>query len=181
MTYASPVLTDVRPQGNGMAFVSLLMGLLGLIMSVVVGWIPIVGFFLILLPTLLGIIFGYVARSQAAQGAGHGGKAAAGLICGFVGLILTGLMQLLWAAVIGGLALTASEIAEEHGFEGIHQIGQEIREQIEAERERIENRAHKLEMQIEIDDGPGESAVPSDPAQAPAQAPPVLEFEGFSR
>jgi len=182
-------------RGNGIAIAAMVVGLFGLLMTVVTGWIPIVGFFLILLPTLLAIIFGFVGRSQARSGAAHGGKAAVGLTCGIVGLLLTVLMQLFWFAVIGGVVMTAAEMADRD--EGVddqqqRQINHELGEQLETDWTRLQQKYTLPEL--EIDETPAiqpatcieaKSATTSEPSatgtnikadRKPAEAP-AIRFE----
>lgn len=101
----SDTIADVPPaasgQSNGMAIAALVLGLTGLTLSVMVGWIPIVGFFFTVPLTVLAIIFGFNGRSLAIRGASHRSSAVAGLICGFVGFGWTIFTQLMWWALAG--------------------------------------------------------------------------------
>jgi hypothetical protein len=147
-------------RGNGTAIVALITGLIGMIMTVVTGWIPIVGFFLILLPAALAIIFGFVGRAQARAGAPHGAKAVAGLTCGFVALLLTALMQLCWGLAIGGVVISAAEIAEQTGgIEELKGVGQEIQQRVQAEWTRM--KAEFPEIEIDEDPSVPDSSSPS--------------------
>ncbi|MCS7282659.1 MAG: DUF4190 domain-containing protein [Anaerolineae bacterium] len=90
------------PQTNGLAIASLVLSLLGL-----VGVLPLLG-------TILGLIFGYSAKSQIAQSRGTqggAGLAQAGIVIGWVTLGLYALVACLvlvfGLAIPGGLASCA--------------------------------------------------------------------------
>jgi hypothetical protein len=169
-------------RGNGTAIVALITGLLGMVMTVVTGWIPIVGFFLMLLPSVLAIIFGFVGRAQARAGAPHGAKAVAGLTCGFVALLLTVLMQLCWGLVLGGVVISAAEMAEQvGGIDELQDAGQEIQQRVQAEWTRIN--AGFPEREIEIVDEEGVAPQPSGQNEAPAgdNGAPALEHKNESQ
>src|SRR5262249_12530121 len=99
-------------QGNGMAVAALVVGLVGLKMSVVTGWVPIVGFFLVLLPGLLGVIFCFGGNSPGRRGGAPRGNATARLSCGAVGLALTLFMQLAWGLLMGGSIAVMKEAGD---------------------------------------------------------------------
>ena len=72
--YGAPLVTT----RNGLGTAALVLGILGII-----------PFTLLLLPAVLGIVFGIVGRRRAKRGeATNGGTALAGIICGSVGLVL---------------------------------------------------------------------------------------------
>jgi hypothetical protein len=171
-TYAD---STPRIRGNGTAIVALITGLIGIILTVVTGWIPIVGFFLILLPSVLAIIFGAVGKSQAKAGAPHGAKAAAGLACGLVAILLTVLMQLCWGVAIGGVVISGADRPELAPPEAVAEdIGIAIDQRIQAEWERMKALYPEIEIEI-VDDSPisveaepGESS-PVDTESTPGQ------------
>jgi hypothetical protein len=159
------VYVQATPQvrGNGSAIAALVTGLVGLVLTVVTGWIPFVGFFLILLPTMLAIIFGMVGKAQARRGAPYGATATAGLTCGFIGLLLTALMQACWGLLIGGMVMSASEVDEDTAAveEVSYETHQEIQRRLEAEWARMQAGFPELEIEIDEPDAPLDSTAPS--------------------
>ena len=72
--------------GKGMSIAALVCGILGL----VGGWIPVVGYFALIL-SILGIVFG-AKGSKIAKETGEGkGLATAGLVLGIIGTVLGGI------------------------------------------------------------------------------------------
>jgi hypothetical protein len=136
-----------KVRSNGIAIAGLVSGLIGMILTVTTGWIPVVGFFLILLPSVLAIIFGLAGKANARRGAPHASTASAGLTCGFVGLLLTILMQACWGALIGGVVMSVAECHPEvRVADGALQ--QEIQQRVEAEWVRMNLESPELEIQI---------------------------------
>jgi hypothetical protein len=89
---AAPVAPLEAGPTNGSAIASLVLGIVGL-----------TGFPVI--PSILALVFGYRARREIAQAAGTQsglGLAKAGIVLGWIGVILTGLvmMFIIWAVVI---------------------------------------------------------------------------------
>ncbi len=82
-------------EGNGMAVSSLVLGIIGVIMS----FIPIIGVVAWILGPL-AIVFGAVGRGKAKRGAPYGGMALAGLILG----IVTVGIAILWVIGLIGAA-----------------------------------------------------------------------------
>ncbi|GAB2472520.1 hypothetical protein [Jatrophihabitans fulvus] len=68
-----------QQQGNGIATAGMVCG----IISVVLFWIPIVGWIL----AILGIVFGGVGIAKANKGAPNKGFGIAGVVCGIVSLV----------------------------------------------------------------------------------------------
>ena len=80
------VETNPAPNGKGMSIAALVCGILGL----VGGWIPVVGYFTLVL-AILGIVFG-AKGMKIAKVTGEGkGLATAGLVLGIVGTVFGGL------------------------------------------------------------------------------------------
>jgi hypothetical protein len=75
----------VAPDGNGLAVAGLVCG----IISVVLFWVPFLGWVL----AALGIIFGGIGLAKANKGAPNKGMAIAGLVCGIVSVLA-------WAVII---------------------------------------------------------------------------------
>jgi hypothetical protein len=182
MNYAYPNPQVVR--GNGIGIAALVSGLIGLALSVVTGWIPIVGFFLILLPTLLAIIFGFIGRAQARTGAPHGAKATAGLTCGFVGLLLTVLLQACWGLLIGGAVISATEMADDMpAVVEVQRVGQEIQRQLERDwAQEAESRELIIPIESEASEVPPPvtpaNTTPVEPKDSPASEPPKADRAG---
>ncbi|WP_211331653.1 DUF4190 domain-containing protein [Frondihabitans australicus] len=70
-----------KPQSNGLAIASLILGIVGAALSL----IPIAGIFLCWLPALLAIIFGFIGVGTANRAGGfRRTQAIAGIVCGFL-------------------------------------------------------------------------------------------------
>jgi len=95
ITYQTPPIG----QSNGMAVASLVLG----IIAVPFSCHPMLG----LTPGILAIIFGFVARGNIRRGetAVGGGMALAGIICGFVPIVLWGAVLLIGVAFVFGAAV----------------------------------------------------------------------------
>jgi hypothetical protein len=154
--------TSTTGQGNGMAVAALVTGMIGLVLGVATGWIPCVGLFIPLVPTLLAVIFGGVGMSRARQGAPHGGIATAGLACGVLGLVITIGFQGLW-----GLAIKMG-VDEAGGIQGLQQKIEKAGEEFEAEMKRLEEEMEKEQSKFEI---PIEDEKKAEPAKPDAAAP----------
>lgn len=93
--YTSPQSTaDTPPKTNGLAIASLVLGLLGFL----------IGFITLMIPSILAIIFGHIARSQIKHANGQqtgGGLALAGLITGYI------IMSFFLIGIIAAIALPA--------------------------------------------------------------------------
>jgi hypothetical protein len=154
------------PQGNGLGVAALVLGLLGLLLAVVTGWIPCVGLFIPLIPTLLAVIFGFVGRGRASQGAPHGGVATAGLACGVIGLLLTIGFQIFWGAAVGTAVKEAGglESFQKQMEEGMQKSMEEIQKEIEAEQK-------KLELQIDEEKKKPDATPPAGTEPAKATEP----------
>src|SRR5262245_37696897 len=172
------VQTPHPVRGNGLAIAALITGLIGLVLTVATGWIPIVGFFLMLFPSVLAIIFGLVGKAQARRGASHGGAAAAGLTCGFVALLLTSLMQLCWGVLIGGVVMSAAEMVEPPAIENPDQMLREIQKRVESDWARIE--AKVPEIEIEIDEQDTSSVLTLPPAETTTESAQEPQSEGVN-
>lgn len=93
MTYPHqpPVIYVQRPPSNGVAITSMIMGIIAILIA---PWalIPIVGIVVVLfaiIPTLLAIFFGHGGlRSSKALGGTGNGSAVAGLVMGYLSLLL---------------------------------------------------------------------------------------------
>ena len=95
VAYATPTFTRPTSKQVGMAVASMVLGIL----SILIGWIPIVGWFLGSIMALLAIILGAIAMSNAnKRPAEFGGKgmAVTGLV---LGIISIGLAILFWVMV----------------------------------------------------------------------------------
>ena len=133
---------QVAPQGNGLAVAALVTGILG----VLVGWIPCVGWVIGTLLAVLAIIFGFVGKSKASQGAPHGGLAIAGLATGFLALIIS------IGVPLAGTVFFARAVQEQGGFQGIIEKAKEDaqRQMDEADRQ-MQEQQKAMELQIEQD------------------------------
>jgi hypothetical protein len=158
--------TQTTPQGNGLAVAALVLGLLGLLLAVATGWIPCVGLFLPLIPTLLAVIFGFVGRGRASQGAPHGGVATAGLACGIIGLLFTIGFQIFWGAAVGTAVKEAGGIQglQQQMEEGMQKSMEELQKEMEAEQK-------KIELQIEEEKKKTEALPPAGTVPAKATDP----------
>lgn len=131
---------QTAPQGNGLAVAALVLGILGVLVS----WIPCVGWVLGLLLAVLAIIFGFVGKGKASQGAPHGGVAIAGLVCGFLALIIS-----VGVPVVGGLFF-AKTVQQQGGFEGIMQKAQQdAQRQMDEATRQMEEQQKAMELQFD--------------------------------
>jgi uncharacterized membrane protein len=80
--YSNPLQAPPR-QSNGLAVAALVLGIVG----AVFGLIPLT-FFIAFICGVLAVIFGFVGLGKARRGAEHKGMAIAGLVLGFVALVL---------------------------------------------------------------------------------------------
>ena len=163
---------QTAPQGNGLAVAALVLGILGVLVS----WIPCVGWVLGLLLAILAIIFGFVGKGKASQGAPYGGVAIAGLASGFLALIISVGMPL----VLSMIAKKA--IDQQGGFQGIMEKAKEdAQRQMDEATRQMEQQQKGMELQI--DEGkkavespvkaPGDATKPQEPA--PDSPPPKKE------
>ena len=84
---ASPLPRPSQPQTDGLAVASLVLGIVGLVLTITI-WIgPVCD--------VLAIVFGAMARRRLPEGAPSRGMATAGFILGIVGLALTVALVLL--------------------------------------------------------------------------------------
>lgn len=75
---------------NGMSVAALVCGILSLLFSIVLVFLPFIGVFLAGPLAVLAIIFGFVGRNQAHQRTGGPtGLATAGIITGLISLLIT--------------------------------------------------------------------------------------------
>lgn len=133
---------QTAPQGNGLAVTALVLGILGVLVS----WIPCVGWVLGLLFAVLAIIFGFVGKSKASQGAPYGGVAIAGLATGFLALIIA-IGVPLWIFVVA-----KGEIDKQGGIQGIMEKAKdEAQKQMDESQRQMEVQL-KQQKQME-DDG----------------------------
>jgi hypothetical protein len=154
---------QTAPQGNGLAVAALVLGLLGLLLSVATGWIPCVGLFVPLIPTILAIIFGFVGKGRAKQGAPHGGVATAGLACGVIGLLLTIGFQIFWGAAVGKAVKDAGgiESIQKQMEEGMQKSMNEMQREMEAEQKKMELQIEDGKKAVESPDkAPGDGSQP---------------------
>ena len=153
---------QTTPQGNGLAVAALVLGILGVLVS----WIPCVGWVLGLLLAVLAIIFGFVGKGKASQGAPHGGVAIAGLATGFLALIIA-IGVPLWIFVVA-----KGEIDKQGGIKGIvEKAQQEAQKQMDEAGRQMEEQ--QKGMEIQIDEGkkaieaptkdPGDATKPQEP------------------
>ena len=142
-------------QGNGMAVAALVLGLIGLLLAVTTGWIPCVGLLLPIIPTVLAVIFGFVGKGRASQGAPHGGVAVAGLACGVIGLLLTIGFQIFWGAAF------KSAVNQAGGVEGIQKQFQEgMQKSVEEMQKDMEAQQKQMELQIEEEKKKAQESTP---------------------
>lgn len=93
-----------RSEGNGMGIASLVLGIL----SILLGWIPIIGMVSWILAPL-GLIFGFIALRKTSKGLAIGG-----LITSGIGLLIC----IAWATVFGAIL---SEAQREGAFDNLPQ------------------------------------------------------------
>jgi|FLOH01.1.fsa_nt_gi uncharacterized membrane protein len=84
---------------NGMAIASFVLGIVSLLLF----WIPILGWILF----VLAIVFGFIALNQLKKNKKQEGKgfAMTGLITGFVSLALSIIIGIIWLAAIASLGM----------------------------------------------------------------------------
>ena len=131
---------QVAPQGNPMAVSALVLGIIGVLVS----WIPCVGWFLGLLLGVLAVIFGFVGKGRAAEGAPYGGAAIAGLACGVLALVIA------VGVPLAGFLVAKKAIDQQGGLEGIIKKAQdETQRQVDEAARRIEQQQKATDIQIE--------------------------------
>ena len=81
--YGGPPMAYARPAANGMAVAALVCGIVG----AVIGTVPFF-FWLAAILGVLAVIFGFVALGKANRGEGRKGMSIAGVVLGFVGVVL---------------------------------------------------------------------------------------------
>jgi hypothetical protein len=148
-------------QGNGLAVAALVLGIIGVLVS----WIPCVGTILGILLAVLAIIFGFVGKSKANQGAPHGGLAIAGLAAGFLALIVSIGIPLVGLAIVG--TAVHDQVQQQGGFEGMMKQAQEEgqRQMDDAARQAEEQ---QKSMELQIDDAKKATEPPAkDPGEPP--------------
>ncbi|MCI4012439.1 DUF4190 domain-containing protein [Brevibacterium sp. ZH18] len=110
VTYGPPMAL-IRPKPNTLSTWSMWMGIIGLAGGFVCGlvsWIPVIGtLFMILsmflwIAPILAVIFGHVARGQIKRTGEEGrGQAAAGLIMGYINIVLVLLLIVILVGIVG--------------------------------------------------------------------------------
>ena len=98
-----------QPGGKGKAIVSLVLGLVGLVLSVLAPTLDGIPAILGLVISIVGIVFGVKARNRIPSDAPGRGIATAGLTFSILGTIISGIMTLaVICLVVGVFALCAS-------------------------------------------------------------------------
>lgn len=95
---------QAAPDGKGKAVTSLVLGLFGLVLSVVglpysYGLLSV----LALIPSVIGIILGIKARNRIPVGVSGRSIGTAGLACSILGTVVSGLVTAIYACVVYGL------------------------------------------------------------------------------
>ncbi len=99
VTVPYQVPTANQTNTNGMAVTSLVVGIGGLVIMPCLAMIPCVGL-LAVVPPILAVVFGHIARGQIQRGQGNGaGVALAGLIIGYAAIGLTAVLVTLVVAL----------------------------------------------------------------------------------
>lgn len=119
MNTESAVAPASPPRASGMAVAALVCGIVGLVLCCLV------------VPSVLGIVFGFVAISQIhrqPQLLKGKGMAIAGIVCGFLGLVLLALVVVLWLFSYGVITTELKQIdAELQGFFEAYSAGDDER------------------------------------------------------
>lgn len=77
--------SDVRLQSNGLALAGMIIG----IVAVTTCWVPFAYLVSGLAGGIVAVVLSHLGRAAARRGAGGGGKALAGLICGYAAIVLS--------------------------------------------------------------------------------------------
>lgn len=93
--YQQPMMPQEPPKSVGLAVASMVMGILALLLSCCVPYLPI-------LLALLAVVFGAVSLAKKMGGKG---MAIAGLVCGIIGLIPAVILIVTGAALFSALGL----------------------------------------------------------------------------
>lgn len=98
-----------QPDAKGKAIVSLVLGLVGLVISVLAPTLDGIPAVLGLLICIVGIVFGVKARNRIPVGVSGRGIATVGLTCSIIGTVISGIMTLaVVCLVVGVFALCAT-------------------------------------------------------------------------
>lgn len=97
-----------QPDGKGKAIVSLVLGMVGLILSVLAPTLDGIPAILGLLICIVGIVFGVKARNRLPVGVSGRGIATAGLTFSIIGTVISGIMTLAVICVVVGLVALCS-------------------------------------------------------------------------
>lgn len=92
-----------QPDGKSKAIISLVLGLVGLVLSVLAPMLDGIPAILALLICIVGIVFGVKARNRIPVGASGRSLATAGLTCSILGTVISGLMVLVIVCVVVGV------------------------------------------------------------------------------
>ena len=85
MTQSPQVRSDETTRSNGLALAGMILG----IVSVVTCWVPFAYLVSGLVGGIVAVVLSHKGRTAARQGAGGGGMAMAGLVCGYLGIALS--------------------------------------------------------------------------------------------
>lgn len=106
-----------QPDGKSKAIASLVLGLAGLIISVLAPTLDGIPAVLGLLICIVGIVFGVKARNRIPVGVSGRGIATAGLTCSIIGAVISGIMTLAVICIVVGLfALCATTPSASVGY-----------------------------------------------------------------
>lgn len=106
-----------QPDGKSKAIASLVLGLAGLIISVLAPTLDGIPAILGLLICIVGIVFGVKARNRIPAGVSGRGIATAGLTCSIIGAVISGIMTLaVVCLVVGVVALCAATPTASVGY-----------------------------------------------------------------
>lgn len=94
--YQQPMMPQEPPKSVGLAVASMVMGILALLLSCCVPYLPI-------LLALLAVVFGGISLAKKMGGKG---MAIAGLVCGIIGLIPAVILIVTGAALFSALGLS---------------------------------------------------------------------------
>lgn len=99
---------QIDPDLKSKAITALILGLVGLLLSIGAWYTYGISAILGLILSIIGIVFGVKARNRMPLGASGRGMATAGMVCAIIGTVISGIVALLATCLVAGLCAMCS-------------------------------------------------------------------------